>query len=167
VLAGFRNFLFAGLLLTVLTTKADAPTTLKGAFEGWFVISPVRRPERDRYSMLGPDPLSSRRHARTRPACRPQRSDDGCYHAHSGPSGKQGFIERVRDADDRRRVFVRLRSESLDSLVPKYEALAKAYTTMLKCYTDSQLKLILDYMENMAQLSERLMADAIAARQKD
>ena len=79
----------------------------------------------------------------------------------------KGFIERVRDIADRRRVFIRLRSESLDPLLPKYEALAKAYTTMVEHYTDSQLKLILDYMENMAQLSERLMADAIAARQED
>ncbi|MGA8221261.1 MAG: MarR family transcriptional regulator [Candidatus Acidiferrales bacterium] len=79
----------------------------------------------------------------------------------------KGFVERVRNADDRRRVFIRLRRESLDPLVPKYEALAKAYTNMVEHYTDSQLELILDYMEKMAQLSERLMADAIAARQED
>ena len=40
---------------------------------------------------------------------------------------KRGFIERVRDTQDRRKVFVRVQDESLKPLLPKYEALGKAY----------------------------------------
>ena len=80
---------------------------------------------------------------------------------------KRGFIERVRDTEDRRKVFVRVREKSLKPLLPKYEALGKAYSTLVEPYTDSELGLILDYMEKMSQMTERLMADAVAAQRKE
>ncbi len=40
---------------------------------------------------------------------------------------KSGFIERVRDSDDRRKVFARSRPEALAPLVAKHQALGKAY----------------------------------------
>jgi uncharacterized membrane-anchored protein YhcB (DUF1043 family) len=52
-------------------------------------------------------------------------------------------------------------------LLPKYEALGNAYMSLVKHYTDSELKLIFDYMEKMSQISERLMADTIAARREE
>jgi DNA-binding MarR family transcriptional regulator len=80
---------------------------------------------------------------------------------------KRGFIERVRDAEDRRRVFARVQEASLKPLLPKYEALGKAYSGLVKHYTDGELKLIFDYMEKMSQISERLMADTVAARREE
>ncbi|MBV8551464.1 MAG: MarR family transcriptional regulator [Acidobacteriaceae bacterium] len=77
---------------------------------------------------------------------------------------RQGFVERVRDTEDRRRVFVRVRSESLAPLLPKYRALGKAYAGLVEHYSNSELTLILDYMEKMSQMTERFMADILAAR---
>lgn len=80
---------------------------------------------------------------------------------------KRGFIERVRDTLDRRKVFLRVQNASLKPLLPKYEALGKAYMSLVEHYTDSELKLIFDYMEKMSQISEHLMADTIAARREE
>src|SRR5215469_9975661 len=40
---------------------------------------------------------------------------------------KRGFIERVRDTEDRRKVFIRVKPESLKPMIPKYEAIGVAY----------------------------------------
>lgn len=77
---------------------------------------------------------------------------------------KRGLIERVRDSEDRRKIFVRVRGESMKPLLPKYESLGKAYMTLIEQYDDRELRLILSYMEEMSEMTERLMADAIAAR---
>lgn len=71
---------------------------------------------------------------------------------------KRGIVERVRDTDDRRRVFVRVRPESLKPLLPKYEALGKGFKTVAEQYTDRELLLICRYMEQMSEASERLRA---------
>jgi DNA-binding MarR family transcriptional regulator len=80
---------------------------------------------------------------------------------------KRGFIQRVRDTEDRRKVFVRAQEASLKPLLPKYEALGKAHMSLVEHYTDNELKLIFDYMEKMSQISERLMEDAVAAVRKE
>jgi len=77
---------------------------------------------------------------------------------------KRGFVERVRDTGDRRRVFVRARTGSLEPLLPKYEAIGKAYISLAGQYSDDDLSLICGYMEKASELTERLMADMIAAR---
>ena len=76
---------------------------------------------------------------------------------------KRQFIERVRDTEDRRRVFVRVREESLKPLLPKYKALGEAHMTQVEHYTDTELRLIFGYLEKMLQINERLMSEAIAA----
>jgi DNA-binding MarR family transcriptional regulator len=77
---------------------------------------------------------------------------------------KRGFAERVRDTGDRRRVFVRVRARSMEPLLPKYEAIAKAYMALAGQYSDDDLSLICGYMDKASELTERLMADMIAAR---
>lgn len=79
----------------------------------------------------------------------------------------RGFIERVRDIVDRRKVFIRVQEESLKPLLPKYEALGKAYITLVEQYSDRELKLIFGYMQKMTQMSERLMAEAMAAHREE
>jgi len=68
---------------------------------------------------------------------------------------RRAFVERVRDTADRRRVFVRVRLESLEPLGPLYEAIGKAFGDLAKRYTDKELEVICDYMERAAQTSER------------
>lgn len=77
---------------------------------------------------------------------------------------KRGIVERVRDTEDRRRVFVRVRAASLKPLLPKYQALGKAYTHLAEQYSDNDLLLICGYMEKASETAERLMADMIAGQ---
>ena len=77
---------------------------------------------------------------------------------------RRGFVERVRDTGDRRRLFVRVRAGSLEPLLPKYEAIGKAYMAVAGQYSDDELSLICGYMDKASELTERLMTDMIAAR---
>jgi hypothetical protein len=49
-------------------------------------------------------------------------------------------------------------------LLPKYEAIGKAYMALAGQYSDDDLSLICGYMDKASELTERLMADMIAAR---
>lgn len=76
---------------------------------------------------------------------------------------RRGFLERVRDTTDRRKVFVRVRPESLEPLIPKYEAIGRAYLSAVERYSDKDLQLICDYMQETSELSERELAKLITA----
>jgi len=76
---------------------------------------------------------------------------------------RRGFIERVRDTEDRRKVFVRVRPESLEPLAPRYEAIGKAYLSIVEQYSDRDLQLICDYMEKVSAASQRELAMLVAA----
>ena len=80
---------------------------------------------------------------------------------------KRRFIERVRDTEDRRKVFVRIRPESFAELEAQYEALGRSYRSVIEQYSDSELRLITDYLEKMSELTERLMTDTITARRSE
>ena len=68
---------------------------------------------------------------------------------------RRDIIERVRDTEDRRRVFIRVRPESLEPTAPLYDAIGKAFGALAKRYTDAELAVICDYMERAAAVSER------------
>jgi DNA-binding MarR family transcriptional regulator len=76
---------------------------------------------------------------------------------------KRGFIARRRDTADRRKIFIRVRSESLAPLVPQYEAIGRAYMTLLAQYRDEELRLICDYLEKTSAVSARELARLVAA----
>jgi DNA-binding MarR family transcriptional regulator len=76
---------------------------------------------------------------------------------------KRAFVERVRDTADRRKVFIRVRPESLEPLTPKYEAIGKAYIDLAKQYPNKELQLMCDYFEKTCEISERELAKMIAA----
>jgi DNA-binding MarR family transcriptional regulator len=76
---------------------------------------------------------------------------------------KQQFVERLRDPQDRRKVLVRVRLETLQPLIPKYEAMGKEYLRLAEQYSDKELALICDYMQKTSEISERELAKAIAA----
>lgn len=75
---------------------------------------------------------------------------------------KSGFIERARDTQDRRKVLIRVRSESLAPLAPKYEAVGHAYLKLAEEYSDRDLQLICDYMEKTCRISQSELARVIA-----
>jgi DNA-binding MarR family transcriptional regulator len=77
---------------------------------------------------------------------------------------RRGFIERVRDTGDRRKVFVRVRPESLEPLIPKFEAIGKAFMSLAEQYDTRELELICEYLERTSEMSERQLAGIIAAR---
>lgn len=72
------------------------------------------------------------------------------------------FIERVRDTQDRRKIFIRVQTESLKPLMPKYEGIGKAYMGLAERYDDHDLQLICDYMEQSSEIAERELAIIIA-----
>jgi len=74
---------------------------------------------------------------------------------------KRHFVERVRDTGDRRKVFVRVRPETLEPLTPKYEAIGKAYMELMEEYSDKDLQLICEYMEKVSRISELQLANVI------
>jgi DNA-binding MarR family transcriptional regulator len=79
---------------------------------------------------------------------------------------KRHFIERVRDTGDRRKVYVRGVMKNLEPLIPKYEAVGKAYMSLIERYSDQELELICDYMQRTSEISERELKRAIAENVK-
>ena len=76
---------------------------------------------------------------------------------------KRRFVDRVRDTRDHRKVFVRVRPESLEPLAPKYEAIGRAYLSSVERFSDKELQLICEYMEESCKISERELANLISA----
>jgi DNA-binding MarR family transcriptional regulator len=76
---------------------------------------------------------------------------------------KRGFIHRIRDTHDRRKVFIEVRPQSLAPLIPKYEAIGKAYMALVEKYNDTELQLICDYLEKTSEISEQELAKLIQA----
>lgn len=77
---------------------------------------------------------------------------------------KLHFIDRVRDTRDRRKIFVRVRPESLKPLIPTYEGIGKGYMILAERYGDKELELICDYMERASEVAagqlSRIIADS-------
>jgi hypothetical protein len=76
---------------------------------------------------------------------------------------KRQFIERVRDTRDRREVFIHVRPDSLEPLIPKYEGIGKAYMSLAERYDNKGFELICDYLERASEVSRRELANMIAA----
>jgi DNA-binding MarR family transcriptional regulator len=76
---------------------------------------------------------------------------------------KAGYIERDRDANDRRKVLLRVRMENLAKLAPRYEQIGEAYMEIIEEYSNAQLQLICEYLEKVSAVSERELTKLIAA----
>jgi DNA-binding MarR family transcriptional regulator len=76
---------------------------------------------------------------------------------------KRHFVERIRDTADRRRVFVRVKMESLKPMIPKYEAIGAAYRVILEDFSDQELQLICKYMEKSSEVSKQELARIVNA----
>ena len=71
---------------------------------------------------------------------------------------KRRFIVRTRDPRDLRRVFIAVRPESLEPLIPEYEETGKAFTALAEEYGDRELAVISDYMHKACAISEQELA---------
>jgi DNA-binding MarR family transcriptional regulator len=76
---------------------------------------------------------------------------------------KRGYVERVRDTEDRRRVFVRVKPESLQPLAPKYEAIGQAYMTIFNQFSDKELQFLCQYLEKTSEISKQELSRLIQA----
>ncbi|MBA3945720.1 MAG: MarR family transcriptional regulator [Herpetosiphonaceae bacterium] len=66
---------------------------------------------------------------------------------------KKGFVRRVRDTADRRRVIVELNRERMSEFGPLFADLEAMLDDLMVCYTNEQLGVILDFVERATRRS--------------
>ncbi|HLJ32901.1 MAG TPA: MarR family transcriptional regulator [Ktedonobacteraceae bacterium] len=70
----------------------------------------------------------------------------------------KGFVRRVRDTRDRRRVIVEQNEERLAELDRVFHALQENFMDFLETYSDEQLATIADFLTRAAQRSQEFIA---------
>lgn len=68
-----------------------------------------------------------------------------------------GYLRRVRDEQDRRRVYVQLTGRAVTELGAIWGPLKQEYDAMMRRYTNEQLRFMLDFMRAGDAVSERLI----------
>jgi len=71
---------------------------------------------------------------------------------------RRGFIERHRDAGDRRRVYVRSTGQHEQQVGASYAPLAEATVAILQGYDEEQLAVIHDVLRRFAEAGEAFIA---------
>jgi len=66
----------------------------------------------------------------------------------------KGFVQRVRDVNDRRRVIVELDQTRLAELMQVFASLGGTFDNLLTVYNDDQLASIVDYLTRAALASK-------------
>jgi DNA-binding MarR family transcriptional regulator len=69
-----------------------------------------------------------------------------------------GFVRRVRDDEDRRRIHVEVTELAREKLWPYYEPMAGLSEVLYSRYSDKQLELLLDFLTTAGELNDRLVA---------
>jgi DNA-binding MarR family transcriptional regulator len=69
-----------------------------------------------------------------------------------------GFVRRVRDEEDRRRIQVEVTDLAREKLWPYYEPMAELSEVLYSRYSDKQLELLLDFLTTAGELNDRLVA---------
>jgi MarR family transcriptional regulator, organic hydroperoxide resistance regulator len=67
---------------------------------------------------------------------------------------RAGFVERVRDAEDRRRVIVRPVMARIRPFVPLYESMGRNVRKLYGRYTLQELRVLLSHQEGLAAIYE-------------
>lgn len=70
----------------------------------------------------------------------------------------KGFVRRVRDMQDRRRVIVEIQQEKLAELNDIFQSLQENFMNFLDSYSDEQLMTITDFLMRSAQQSQEFLA---------
>jgi DNA-binding MarR family transcriptional regulator len=76
---------------------------------------------------------------------------------------RRGFIRRIRDEHDRRRVFVVSTGQHEAETARLFSPLATATTAIMDDYDDDQLAFIADFLERLTAANERLISRQPAA----
>lgn len=76
---------------------------------------------------------------------------------------RKGYVRRVRDASDRRRVFVELTDLARSLAWDAYGPLARDADELLNAYSDEQLAMVRDFLAADQQLRERHLRRVQAA----
>jgi DNA-binding MarR family transcriptional regulator len=71
---------------------------------------------------------------------------------------KAGFVQRVRDASDRRKVFVRVVPEAGLKLAALYEGVGSAMERLASSYTTRDLEVINGFLEANLEILKREIA---------
>ncbi len=71
---------------------------------------------------------------------------------------RKGFVQRVRDASDRRRVIVRPNQARLAELDQVFSRTVGTFDTLLDAYDDAQLATIIDFLERASAYSRNVIA---------
>src|SRR5690242_9197487 len=79
---------------------------------------------------------------------------------------RRGYVRRVADPADRRRVIVAVDSEpALADLAPAYDGLRQAMDELMARYSDAELAAILDFMRRATAIGEAHVARLRASEQ--
>jgi DNA-binding MarR family transcriptional regulator len=72
---------------------------------------------------------------------------------------RAGYVNRVRDEHDRRRVRVVVSEKAMERLWPYYEPIARMAAEIYDRFTDDQLETVLEFLETGADLHDRVVAE--------
>ncbi len=79
---------------------------------------------------------------------------------------KVGFARRKRDRADRRKVLVTLQPAALRRIMPLFQPMERAATSVLSAYGDNELALLLDFIERTSAAATIALAELRSRRQK-
>jgi DNA-binding MarR family transcriptional regulator len=65
---------------------------------------------------------------------------------------KLGLVERTADANDRRKVLVRVREDKIGPLASQFAPLERQTEALLAGYSREELKLLLDFAERAGEI---------------
>ncbi|MBF6611914.1 MAG: MarR family transcriptional regulator [Chloroflexi bacterium] len=71
---------------------------------------------------------------------------------------RKGFVRRVRDTEDRRRVIVELDQERFAELVRLFDSLGNTFSSLLDGFSDEQLVTIIDFVTRSTTYSQKAIA---------
>ncbi|OUC95176.1 MarR family winged helix-turn-helix transcriptional regulator [Streptosporangium minutum] len=71
---------------------------------------------------------------------------------------RKGFVRRIRDTEDRRRVIVEIRNDGVAGFGALFEDVVQGLEGLYATYTDEQLELILDFLRRSAEVQRAATA---------
>lgn len=66
---------------------------------------------------------------------------------------RQGLVERMSDADDRRKVLVRVRDDAVQRISVHFEPMAAAFSEFIARYSDDELDMFADFAERAVEMT--------------
>jgi DNA-binding MarR family transcriptional regulator len=77
---------------------------------------------------------------------------------------RKGFVERVRDVQDRRKVIVQVNEQKLAEMMQAFSTFSGLFDDFLDSYSDEQLATITDFISKSAQRTLKAVAEMNKAK---